>query len=122
MGRGSEVPWRLIDLLCLFLIPHEAQLPWQDLRLSQHPPGFVRDHLHRQAGKMDPCGQGVTPEQKICWVRMEGGVAGKAEMQTVLVNEHLIQGHSLNGAVQQGVFKSISALGVCPRLPWCLRW
>ena len=45
---------------------------------------------------MEPCGQGVTPEQKICWVRMEGGVASKAEMQTVLVNEHLTQGHSLN--------------------------
>ena len=42
---------------------------------------------------------------------MEEGVAGKAETQTVLVNEHLIQCHSLNEAVQQGALKSHSPRG-----------
>ena len=42
---------------------------------------------------------------------MEEGVAGKAETQTVLVNEHLIQCHSLNEAVQQGALKSHSPWG-----------
>ena len=115
------MPWHLIDFLCLFLIPHEAQLPLQDLRLSQHPPVFVSDHLHRQAGNVKPCGQGVAPEQ-ICWVRMEEGVAGKAETQIVLVNEHLIQCHSLNEAAQQGALKSLTPLRVFPWLPWWLRW
>ena len=115
--RGHEVPWHLIDFLCLFLIPHEAQLPLQDLRLSQHPPGFESDHLQRHAGDMKPCGQGVAPEQKICWVRMEEGVAGKAETQTVLVNEKLIQCHSPNEAVQQGALKPITPSGFSLAFP-----